>query len=230
MNLLQQIKYIHKMSYYIYSNKYQAHVKVRDDNCYFSDFFQGFCEPVLLQKMLSALWLGNNLPGVCVVISPVYGFSIKSQPFLNLYRRQQGAKMRNEIKLGIQFLSVNIKPFFSGRSSLRLCPGLAVNFLPPPKEINQLMCLYKHLAAEQQHWRRDNSKKRWITQLTSSLCRYIDPWFGYYYCFSVHWSCSPTLVDRYQEMCQTMSDVSGGWWLVCVPSQIFVFIFPVWWT
>ena len=57
MNLLQQIKYIHKMSYYIYSNKHkhQAHVKVRDDNCYFSDFFQGFCEPVLLQKMLSAL-------------------------------------------------------------------------------------------------------------------------------------------------------------------------------
>ena len=48
MKLLQQIKYIHKMSYYIYSNKYQAHVKVRDNNCHFSDFFQGFCEPVLL--------------------------------------------------------------------------------------------------------------------------------------------------------------------------------------
>ena len=117
MNLLQQIKYIHKMSYYIYSNKHkhQAHVKVRENSCYFPDFFRGICEPVLLQKMLSAL------PGVSVVISPVYGFSIKSQPFLNLYRRQQGAKMRNEIKLGIQFLSVNIKPFFSGSSSLRLC-------------------------------------------------------------------------------------------------------------
>ena len=129
MKLLQQIKYIHKMSYYIYSNKYQAHVKARDNNCYFSDFFQGFCEPVLLfcYKKCYPLFDWEQLPGVCVVISPVYGFSIKSQPFLNLYRGrgQQGAKMRNEIKLGIGFLSVNIKPFWSGSLSLclQLCPG-----------------------------------------------------------------------------------------------------------
>ena len=55
MKLLQQIKYIHKMSYYINSNKYQAHVKVRDNNCYFSDFFQGFCEPVATKNVIRSL-------------------------------------------------------------------------------------------------------------------------------------------------------------------------------
>ena len=140
--------------------------------------------------------------------------------------------MKNEIKLGIGFLSVNIKPFWSGSLCLCLQPALAVNFLPPPKEINQLMCLYKHLAAEQQHWRRDNTKKQMDHQLTSSLCRYIDPWFGYYYCFSVHCSTEAaaqhwwTDIRRCVRQCQTCL-VAGGWWLVWVPSQIFVFIFPV---
>ena len=81
------------------------------------------------------------------------------------------------------------------------------------------MCLYKHLAAEQQHWRRDNTKKQMDHQLTSSLCRYIDPWYRYYYCFSVHCSAEAaaqhwwTDIRRCVRQCQTCL-VAGGWWLV----------------
>ena len=117
---------------------------------------------------------------------------------------------------------------FSAAAAVSACAlaWLLIFSLLPKKLIS--LCVYINTWLQNNNTGGETTaKKRWITQLTSSLCRYIDPWFGYYYCFSVHWSCSPTLVDRYQEMCQTMSDVSGGWWLVaglCSITNICIYI------
>ena len=106
---------------------------------------------------------------------------------------------------------------FSAAAAVSACacsPGLAVNFLSPPKEINQLMCLYKHLAAEQQHWRRDNSKKRDGSPSWPALCvDILTPGLDiiivslYTEAAAQHWW---TDIRRCVRQCQTCL-VAGGW-------------------